>query len=446
MNRNEILKQLLDQKSYMDDRVKDGISARQKGVFIYPHVNGSGDGLAGAKMTVRQLNHEFRNGANIFMLDEMETPEKNEAYKKNFANAFNLATLPFYWNTLEPEQGKPRYAKDSPKIYRRPAPDLCLEFCEANGIEPKAHCLNYSSLVPDWLPVNRPQQLKMLLAKRFRELSERYSLRIPMWEVTNETFWGGGIPQFPIYNDPEFIEWSFRMAETYFPGNKLVINEAHCCIFNQNTWVCTRTPYYMQIERALRKGVRIDAIGMQFHMFFRHEAAAQAGAFYAPLNMYDVLDAYAKLGRPMHITEITIPAYTDKAEDEELQAEIMRYLYSMWFSHPAMDGIIYWNLADGYGWCAEPGDMEAGENYYRGGLMRFDMTPKPALKTVCDLFQKEWHTEKTFDINADSCGYFRGFCGDYEAELETADGKYSGRFTVTSSYPHQITCDFTKIN
>ena len=44
-----------------------------------------------------------------------------------FYRYFNLATVPFYWNTLEPEYGKPRYAKDSVKIYRRPAPDLCME-------------------------------------------------------------------------------------------------------------------------------------------------------------------------------------------------------------------------------------------------------------------------------------------------------------------------------
>jgi hypothetical protein len=45
------------------------------------------------------------------MLDELETEEKNEKYKKYFAELFNMATLPFYWDTLEPEKGKPRYAR-----------------------------------------------------------------------------------------------------------------------------------------------------------------------------------------------------------------------------------------------------------------------------------------------------------------------------------------------
>ena len=444
MERSEILKQLIEQKSYMEDRIKDGVSARRKGVFVHPRVNGRTDGLAGAKMTVRQKNHEFRHGANIFLLDELETGEKNAAYRKRFAEVFNLATLPFYWNTLEPERGKCRFAKNSRKIYRRPAPDLCLEYCEKNGIEPKAHCLNYASLVPDWLPVTRPQQLKMLLAERFRTLAERYARRIPVWEVTNETFWHGGMPQFPIYNDPEFVEWSFRMAETYFPGNRLIINEAHSNVFRQELFMENRTPYYMQIERALLKGARIDGIGMQFHMFFRQENAAAAGEYYSPLNLYGVLDSFAKLGRPLQITEITIPAYTDRKEDEELQAEIVRHLYSMWFSHPAMEGIIYWNLVDGYGYGAEPGVMDAGENYFRGGLLRHDMRPKPAYRVIRDLFTKEWRTETAFEITDGGAGYFRGFCGDYEAELETADGRYAGAFTVSSSYPRRIFCDFQK--
>ena len=65
------------------------------------------------------------------MIDELETDDKNAEYKKRFKELFNLATIPFYWCDLEPEEGKLRFAKDSPKIYRRPAPDLCLEFCDA---------------------------------------------------------------------------------------------------------------------------------------------------------------------------------------------------------------------------------------------------------------------------------------------------------------------------
>ena len=62
-----------------------------------------------------------------------------------------MATLPFYWNATEPEEGKTRYAKNSPKLYRRPPIDLCIEFCEKHGIEPREHGLAYEHLFPEWL-------------------------------------------------------------------------------------------------------------------------------------------------------------------------------------------------------------------------------------------------------------------------------------------------------
>lgn len=85
------------------------------------------------------------------MLDELETEEKNELYKKYFADVFNMATLPFYWDATEPEKGKTRYDKDSPKVYRRPAVDLCIEFCEKYEIEPREHALAYNGFFPKWL-------------------------------------------------------------------------------------------------------------------------------------------------------------------------------------------------------------------------------------------------------------------------------------------------------
>ena len=39
----------------------------------------------------------------------MNEEEKNEKYKKHFADLFNMATLPFYWDALEPCEGEPRF-------------------------------------------------------------------------------------------------------------------------------------------------------------------------------------------------------------------------------------------------------------------------------------------------------------------------------------------------
>ena len=420
MDRKKVLEPFERKRAYMEDRIQHGIETNRKGFATLRFTTPDNQPLKNVHVEARQKTHDFKYGANLFMLDEFERPEQNEAYKKLFADAFNIATLPFYWGDLEPEPGKPRFAKDSPKVYRRPAPDLCLEYCEANGIQPKAHCLNYASFAPKWAPLEIAAE-KRLLDKRFRELAERYAHRISDWEVTNETWWGHN-RSFPFYNEPDFVEWSFETAQRYFHANRLIINEAHCVIWDNAHFHGNRSPYYMQIERALAKGARIDSVGMQYHMFHREEEEeAQTAQYYDPERIFDVLDCYARLGRPIQITELTIPAYRWAPEDEDIQAEIIRDIYSMWFSHPAMEGILYWNLVDGFAHGTAPGDMKAGENYYHGGLVRHDFTPKPSYFALKELFGKTWRSKLSLDSGDSGELMFKGFHGEYELAVTTGD-------------------------
>ena len=427
-NRREaVLRPFVEQADYMNERVSAGIELNRKGWAELSFVDREGKPVKGVTVEARQKTHDFKTGANLFMLDELESDEKNAEYKRLFADAFNLATLPFYWRDLEPEQGKPRFAKDSPKVYRRPAPDLCLEYCEKHGIEPKCHCLNYDQWSPDWL-ANEVPVIRQALVKRFTELSERYSKRIPSWEVTNETLFLNA--RTVNFHTPDLVEWSFHTADRLFPNNRLIINEAHCNIWD--VFLGTRSAYYMQIQRALSQGCRIDTIGMQYHMFYREEDEAEKTAiFYSPEHMYKVLDQYADFQIPLQITELTIPAYHWTEEDEDIQAEILKNIYSMWFSHPAMSGIIYWNLVDGYAAFAPQGDMTSGENYFHGGLVRFDFTPKKSYYTLRDLFKKTWHTETTVTGSEQGRARFKGFYGEYELTIHTGEKTVTRRIHLT---------------
>ncbi len=429
--RRRVLELFEEQKEYMEEKVNSGIEQYRKGYAKITVQDKDGNVISGAKIKLNQKSHEFKFGANLFMLDEMETTEKNDEYKKYFADVFNMATLPFYWNTLEPVEGKPRFSKDSPKNYRRPPIDLCMEFCKEHGIEPREHCLNYDIFRPEWLNGASVETIKEKLEERMRILAERYSKDIPCWEVINETLYTlrGDRPS-AFYYEPDLVEWSFKTAEKYFKSNKITINESNWNIY-ENMFKYNRSPYYMQIERAINNGARIDAIGMQFHMCFTKEEEVERVTkdFYDPKHHYAVMDTYAQFGKPLQITEITIPAYSNDAEDEAIQAEILEKLYSIWFSHPNMEQIIYWNLVDGYAYVADPakikksqGDMTLGENYYYGGLLRFDMTPKPAYYTIKNLIQKKWHTETEVVSDVDGMAKFKGFYGEYDVEI-TANGK-----------------------
>ena len=164
------------------------------------------------------------NLAPIFLcLMNWKRREKNKLYQTYFADTFNMATLPFYWDATEPERDKTRYDRDSEKLYRRPAIDLCMDFCEKHGIEPREHALAYENFFPKWLYRASVGEIKVALEKRYREISKRYKDKIPTIEVTNEMEWEQGRTAF--YDEPDFVEWCFKLAEKYFPANQLVVNE-----------------------------------------------------------------------------------------------------------------------------------------------------------------------------------------------------------------------------
>lgn len=422
-DRKKVLQQFENQKDFINEKVTLGIEKFRKGDGEITVIDKDGKPVKNAKIKLSQKSHEFRYGANIFMLDELETTQKNELYKDYFAKSFNMATLPFYWDALEPEKGKPRYDKNSARIYRRPPIDLLIEFCAKHGIEPREHALAYEPFFPKWLSNSTVEEVKKEYERRCIEISTRYANIIPTIEVTNEMDWDKGRTAF--YKSPDFVEWCFKTAEKYFPNNELAINECTRLCWDND---CIESDkYYSYVKSAILSGARVDAIGLQFHMFFNKDSeVADTKNYYNPKKLYEHLDFYATFNKPLQITEVTIPSYSWDSEDEKIQAEIIDYLYSIWFSHPAVEQIIYWNLIDGYAhvWEDDPvlisrtqGDMTIGENYYHGGLLRFDLSPKPSYYKIRELFEKRWRTEKTVETDENGNAYFRGFYGDYSVDV-----------------------------
>ena len=189
-NRKEVLKYFEQGKDFFENIIYPNIEKYRKGSIKLSFKDEKGNPILCESIKIKQISHEFKFGANLFMLDELETDEKNQAYKDYFKSLFNMATLPFYWNSLEEERGKLRYNKNSYKFYRRPPIDLCMEFCEKNGIEPREHALAYEHHFPAWLKDSSIEEIKSALEVRYKQIADRYAKRIPTIEVTNEMLWG----------------------------------------------------------------------------------------------------------------------------------------------------------------------------------------------------------------------------------------------------------------
>lgn len=418
--RNTCMEKFQSNETYLKELTTRNIEQHRKGDCRIRLTDQSGAPLKGVRVEVHQKTHDFKYGANIFLLDGFDDETVNQAYRERFCKYFNLATVPFFWDALEPEQGKPRYAADSPKIYRRPAPDLCVEYCQQNGILPKLHCLFYDKFLPSWMPKNDRDAMWELYEKRFCQISERYAGKMYELEVTNELLvaygWKNGRCSV-LLDDRETPMRFWRMAQKYFPNEKLMINEADFLPdIGRRGYV---SPYYMMLENLLAKGAPIQKIGVQNHIFCGAKGP-QDEQLPNYLKFFDVelilrgLDLLGEFGKPLEITEVTIPMFGEGEEAEALQAEMLRAFYTLWFSVPQMESIVYWNTADGHAWVNPMGT--SNENNCHAGLFHGDMAPKKAALALRELFEKTWHTdlELTTDENGEIA--FRGFYGDYDLE------------------------------
>ena len=395
-------------------------------------------GLAdGTEVSVEQIESDFKFGCNIFNFDQFGDERKNAEYRAVFlpGGLFNAATVPFYWNALEPEKGHPRYAKDAASdptywidhgkddpAWRRPAPDPVLDFLDANGISAHGHTLIYCRFHPKWAcdKAMDGETRWRLYADHIAEIGARYGSRVPQWDVVNESIDISSPPDDTreisscdgVALPADCTMRSFRAAAKAFPvGVKKCIN---------GVYVGENWPAF--IAKLARRGAPIDAIGHQMHIFDEDEVMkVAAGEAVRPnLLSWDVayqtamLKRYDEIGLPVHVSEITIPAPVTKMprdEAEVFQARLLRDNYRLWFSWPSVYRITYWNLVDGMGY-----------EVLESGLLRKDLAKKPAYHALWRLVNEEWRT-RTRVVVADGKVRFRGFKGRYRLGWKDAEGQ-----------------------
>jgi hypothetical protein len=72
-----------------------------------------------------------------------------------------------------------------------------------------------------------------------------------------------------------------------------------------------------------------------------------------------------------------------------------------------VEAITWWDFTDRDAWMGAP-----------AGLVREDLSLKPAYSRLLRLIHEQWWTDVTADTDAQGRLSFRGFCGDYLLHLE----------------------------
>lgn len=412
--------------SALNRQIDDNIERFRKGDALIQVIDGAGQPVADARVTVRQRTSDFLFGSNLFVLGQLGSAELNRKYEEAFLRLFNFATVPFYWKGLEPDEGRPRYGTGSSYIWRRPPPDSLIMWCIRHHVTVKGHALLYAKnmFMPDWTKRDDPDAFLIQARRHMAGLAERYGNSVSMWDVANEEMPRKKQPELWHQVPDDYLSWCFREADSLFDTKVKLL-------YNDGTYqVHQTTDTYKDIFGNLRAaGRRVDGMGIQFHAFNRK------GMLAAEDLTPDVLTkAYRKLSTaelPLYITEVTIPGNGEKGA--ELQAVIVKHLYRLWFSTPRMAGITWWNLGDGTAF--------GGENLVMGGLLDSLMNPKPAYRVLDTLINRDWRTQLHSTTDRRGKTAFRGFYGVYELEVISGDKRVRKQIHLGAGMPAYFTVE-----
>ncbi|MEI7731078.1 MAG: endo-1,4-beta-xylanase [Verrucomicrobiota bacterium] len=413
------------QDPQVEQRINAGIQLNRMGFATIRFVDAQSNALNHVEIKLEQTRHEFLFGCNLFMLDGFPSAELNQRHEEAFCSVFNLAVLPFFWRDLEPEPGKLRFAKDSPRVYRRPPPDRCLEFCQSHGITPKGHLLIWHQWLPNWLPDNQ-DEVKRLMIQRFEQIAARYGKDIKYWDVVDEALYRP--PEVPLPKD--YVYTAMQEAARIFPRDaKLDIGDAQLCL---KDFHLDSSPYYLMIHNLLLRNARLDAVGLSFQTHFL--PLQQYSTELRPLEMFRLLDQYADFRLPIQFTQVTVPGLPAGAEGEKNQAETVRNVYRLWFSHPNVEMINWWNLVDG---TAVP-----SENKWLPGLLREDLSRKPAFEVLYNLIRNEWWTKIQQNSGPKTSLKIQGFYGDYQLIANHGGNTLQSKIHLTKGGMNEFVIQF----
>ena len=261
--------------------------------------------------------------------------------------------------------------------------DQVVAFAQLHHMKVRGHTLVWGWSNPAWLTNQSfdSLQLSRLLEQHVSRVVDHYRGKIFAWDVVNEAFDERGHLKSSLWYDSPgiglarkstaYIEQAFRWAHAADPKALLFYNDSGGEPINEKS-----DAIYAMVKDFKRRGVPIDGIGFQMHIFDLHPDLPGIDTNIARLTA---------LGIHVHITEMDIALPVDalgnaSESDLERQAELYKQITSICTAHPGCDAIQTWGFTDKYSWI---GWKTKGA---KGAALLFDRryTAKPAYQGLRD--------------------------------------------------------------
>lgn len=297
----------------------------------------------------------------------------DQQYSATLGREFNMieAEDAMKWWVLRPDQSTFDFTQA----------DRIVGFAETHRMKVRGHTLVWGWTNPAWLTSQAftAEQLAQLLREHITRVAGHFRGKVFAWDVLNEGFDEKGKVKASIWYDQPgiglsgkstaYIEQVFRWAHEADPDALLFYNDGGAETLNAKS-----DALYAMVKDFRRRGVPIDGIGLQMHIFDLPPDVAGINANIA---------RFTALGVQVHLTEMDVALPVDTngnatAEDLAIQAEIYREIASICLAHPGCNAIQTWGFTDKYSW------VGSATKKTKGAALLFDRNyrPKPAYEAV----------------------------------------------------------------
>jgi endo-1,4-beta-xylanase len=229
--------------------------------------------------------------------------------------------------------------------------DTLLAFSQQHGMAFRGHTLVWHKRNPPWLQAELASSPSpKILTDYITAVAAHYQGRLHSWDVVNEAILPEDARTDSLRNSlwlqafgPSYIDLAFHAARSADPKALLVYNDQGCeggASGNDNFRIAT----LKFLEKALARGVPIDALGLQGHL----------DAFGPPINQKKLrvfLDEVKSLGLRILVTEHDVDdtgGPSDILTRDRAVADASRSFLDVVLAHDAAITVLTWGLSDRY--------------------------------------------------------------------------------------------------
>lgn len=361
---------------------QERIERIRKGDMEIVVLDRQGRPVEGATVRVVQQRHAFRFGTCVPAARIVEESPDGVLFRQHLKDSgFNTVT---FENDLKWPQ---MYETGGYFSFDRTT--QAREWLVRHGFDIRGHTIAWGSY--RWLPAGfdqlTPEEARRRLRQRLEDVARRTEGWVYVWDVVNEA-----VTEVELWDKLGWDDFvgMYRQAGELMPGVKLAYND-----FNiSNSVAPHRQAAIARARLILDAGAPLHIFGDQAH----HDPPGPC-----VMQSFDAWDeVHRGTGLPIEITEFDFASHDDQA-----QAEYTVDFMTAAFSHPAMEGFIFWGFWERSHWKARQGAHK----------VLADWTPRPSWTEAVRLITDEWWTREQVQTGRDGVARTRAFFGKHELTI-----------------------------